>query len=1738
MRAMRLFAVSILLLVSWTASAYENPQLERAGAAYRKAVYAQHKGKPNLKTATAAFAAGKAMARKRNWRAAIAAYEKAIAFGRREPEIWFVLSNAWSSRRPADRAKGLAAAISGYRLSKTKADKALGLWHVAAHYKKTGRAKLAFAAYAASLEMAENKRVQRAYDKLALRFKLVVRRIKADSESDDPRICIEFSKDLDARARLRMGDYLRIDPRIKMSIATRGRNICIGGVTHGATYQLTVLKGLPGAEKLSLEKTARFNVVVPNREPSLSFKGRAFILPTKGRQGLPVISVNVEKANIELLRINDRAIVGQIKEGKIMRLLSGYDAAELRDTDGERVWKGVLSIKSNPNKEVTTVIPVGEILKTRKPGIYVAIASPAEGRKQRKWKSRATQWFVVTDLGISSYMGPDGLNISLRSLASAAPLKGINVLLVARNNGELARGFTDKTGMVRFAPGLVRGAGGQRPAAIMAFAENGEFVFLDLTRPGFDLTDRGVGGRAAPGPIDGYLYTERGVYRPGETVRATALFRDDRATALADLPVTIKLIRPNGVEARRFRLKPGTALGGYTLDIKLPASARTGRWTLAAYVDPKGKPVGRTRFQVEDFVPERLELALKAGKPGIVAGVANQIEVAGRFLYGAPAADLRVTAELVLRMAMNPFEKFKGYKFGLVQEEFRAKRIALKAARTDAKGRAVLPVKLAALPRTSRPLQARIRVSLLEAGGRATVRTITLPVRGGAMQIGIKPGFEGAVPDGQQARFEIVALDPDGAPLASAGLTYELIREEYRYNWFYRNGRWNYRVTISEGDTRKGKIALAGKPAALALKADWGAYRLEVRDAKTGAATSVRFRIGWWASASAGDVPDKLRVTLDKKTYKAGDTAKIFIRPPFAGKVQLAIAGDRIYEIRNFDVSEKGKTVEIEVKPGWGPSVYVLASAFRPGADTKARGPARAIGLAHLAANMSARTLAVKLTAPAKIKPRGKVEVSIEVSGVTRGGKAFVTLAAVDEGILQLTGYKSPAPEKYYFGKRRLALELRDDYGKLIDPGKGAFGTVRQGGDAAARRQLSGLDASSVKTVSLFSGIVRLDGEGRAKITLDVPDFNGRLRLMAVAWDGSKIGSGGGQIIVRDAVVTVVTLPRFLAPRDTAQMTISLHNVDGAPGAYKVSVAGKLVKPIVGGKPVAGTVSRTYRLAANQRAVVAYKLRAAVVGVGRVKLVVEGPNGYRIERGWDLAVRPAQPVMTRRMVRRLKPGESVAYDTKMLAGFVKGTAEVAMGFSSVPNFNLAGLLKKLDRYPYGCVEQTTSRALPLLYVAELAQTLGIAEDRTALRGRVQKAIGRILTMQRSDGSFGLWSAFSPREDWLSAYVMDFLMQAKRLKYPVPEAGYERGLRWLANQVADPDFQSWQLPSRAYAFYVLAQAGKARLADLRYFNDTYLKRMPTALALAQTGAALARMGDKERAQAAFAGAFAFKARSKKLWRNWRSWDYGSQLRDRSALVYLAAASGQGDKLLPAAVNDLVRLSRDDTYTSTQEQAWLLLAANQLLGSAKSMTLSVDGRKSTRKRPLFLLRKEVSLAGGLTVKNLGTTPVWHSASVSGVPKIDQPPAKNGFVIKRAFYSLSGKRVDLTKVRQGDVLVAVISGEAVSGVRHQALVVDLLPAGFEIENASLKGRRSKTEMSWLPKLARTVNEESRDDRYVAALNLSGGGKRAFALAYLVRAVTPGTFRLPAVYVEDMYKPRYFGRDAMGSVTIAAVR
>jgi uncharacterized protein YfaS (alpha-2-macroglobulin family) len=875
-------------------------------------------------------------------------------------------------------------------------------------------------------------------------------------------------------------------------------------------------------------------------------------------------------------------------------------------------------------------------------------------------------------------------------------------------------------------------------------------------------------------------------------------------------------------------------------------------------------------------------------------------------------------------------------------------------------------------------------------------------------------------------------------------------------------------------------------------------------------------------------VPDKLQLSLDKPTYRVGETARVHIKPPFEGELLLTVAGNKVYEIRNVSVPREGLVVELPVREEWDAGAYVTATLFRTAETDKPHQPARAIGLAWLGREYSDRTLAVGIAVPARILPRQTIDVELSVDGLATGEKAHVTLAAVDVGILQLTRFKTPAPADWYYGKRRLGVALRDGYGHLIAAAEGGPVTIRQGGDEAAEgRHLGGLDASSVKTVSLFSGVVAVGEGGRVVVPLEVPDFNGRLRLMAVAWSESAVGSGDFDMTVRDPVVSQVTLPRFLAPGDRAQVGVSVHNVDGPEGKYKVTFEADGAAGMTG-------AGKSFQMAADARRDLTWSLEGDGVGVGAVTLTIEGPDGLRLVRDWEIAVRPAQARISKQISSRVQAGQKHTLAASILDEFIPGSGEATVTLSARPELGLASLLKSLDRYPYGCAEQTTSRAMPLLYVAEVAESLGIAENSTVLRGRVQDAIRRIFAMQRSDGSFGMWNAHGNREEWLSAYVMDFLTQARELKYPVPEYPYQRGLKWLKKSVDAADYRRATLPARTYALYVLARAGQVRPSDLRYLHDVYLRKIPTALGRAQLGAALALSGDGKRAASAFASATNNWERKKRYWDNWWYWDYGSATRDMAATVYLATLSNVDEGDWPQFTRQLAERVDGKRYLSTQEKAWLILAASKL-GSADSIKVAVRGKSLPESdRPIHVGFDAADMHDGISIANLGDEPIWQSIASSGVPRDEMKAEDNGFAIFRAFYTLEGKRANLDEVHQGDTLVAVIHGEATTRRDQQAMVVDLLPAGFELENERLEGGRDREELRWLPKLTATRHEELRDDRYVAAFELNRTGNQTFQFAYMVRAVSPGTFKLPAVYIEDMYQPTYFARTNMGAVNI----
>jgi len=1569
-----------------------------------------------------------------------------------------------------------------------------------------------------SLDQKEVADVRAQYEKLRddHGFKLVDYNV--DSDSASPRVCFQFSEDLAKRTDFT--PFVMLAGTDKPALTSEDRQLCVDGLKHGERYNINLRAGLPSMVKEGLPKSAEFNIYVRDRKPFVRFTGRAYVLPRTGQRGIPVVSVNTPAVAINVFRIGDRNLINTVIDSDFQQPLSRYQLSELGNSRGVKVWTGEVATATTLNQEVTTAFPVDQALGDLQPGVYVMTAAAKNPGSDDDYQL-ATQWFIVSDLGISAFSGNDGIHVFVNSLATTDAVAHAEVRLVARNNEILATKKTDESGHVLFEAGLARGEGGLSPAMLTVTGEKTDYAFLSLKSNAFDLTDRGVAGREVPDGADAFVYAERGVYRSNETVYLTALLRDGQGNAMVGTPLTMVVERPDGVEFRHAVL-PDQGAGGRSLAVPLNSAVPSGTWRARVFTDPKREAVGETTFMVEDYIPERLEFDVTSKDSVIKAEAPVELKVDGHFLYGAPASNLQLEGDvLVAPAAERP--GFAGYQFGVDDEETTSnERTPIEnLPESDDKGVATFPVSLAKPPTSTRPQEARIFIRMAEAGGRAVERKITLPVAPATNLIGVKPLFgDKNVAAGDKAEFDVVFVSPEGTTLARSGLRYELLKLESRYQWYRQDSSWDYEPVKTTKRVADGELSIAtDKPAHLSFAPQEGRYRLDIKSSDpNGPITSVQFDVGWYSDGSA-DTPDLLETSIDKPQYQSGDTMVVSVNARTAGKLTVNVLGDRLLTTQSVDVKEGTSQVRVPVGKDWGTGAYVMTTLRRPLDTAAQRMPGRAIGLKWFGIDKQTRTLQVSLAPPPLVRPNSSLKIPVKIGGLNPGEDAKVVVAAVDVGILNLTNYKPPAPDEYYLGQRQLSAEIRDLYGQLIDGMQGTRGQIKSGGDAGAELQGS---PPTQKPLALYSGIVTVAADGTAEIDFDIPNFAGTARVMAVAWSATKLGRATTDVTVRDPLVLTATLPRFLLTGDHGTMSMDLDNVEGTAGDYVINVNA------TGTVKVAGNAATTLKLNAKQRASTTLGLDAGGAGKAELDVSIKGPNGLTLARHYALDVKPATQVLARRSIRTLAKGESLTLTPDMFSDLVPGTGTVSLSVGLSSALDAATILQALDRYPHGCSEQITSRAMPLLYVNELAAGAHLAQDENVDQ-RIREAIERLLARQGSNGSFGLWSAGGD-DAWLDAYVTDFLTRAREKGFAVPDVLFKNALDRIRNSVvnaSEPEKDGGR--DLAYGLYVLARNGAAPIGDLRYLADTKLKDLATPIAKSQLAAALALVGDRNRAERVYAAALDDLTPKPVL--QFGRVDYGSALRDAAALVSLASEGNAPRMTLTQAVIRVEAARGLTPYTSTQENAWMVLAARAL--AKETMALDLNG--AAIKTALYRNYKAEEVAAQpLKVTNTGDAPVQAVVSVSGSPVVPEPAASNGFKIERGYFTLDGKPVDISTAKQNDRFAVVLKVTEPKPEYGHIMVSDYLPAGLEIDNPRLVSSGDSGTLDWIEDGQEPVNTEFRDDRFTAALDRATDSKSVFTVAYIVRAVTPGKYVLPQAYVEDMYNPSRYGRTGTGGIEV----
>jgi len=627
----------------------------------------------------------------------------------------------------------------------------------------------------ASLAHREQRTTRAKYDEVYKKHGFRMIDYNIDSDSVSPRLCINFSEKLNKGEDY--SKYIVQQGNDKPAVTVSNRRLCIEGLQHGLRYKVKLRTGLPAQIEDDLKKNVELSVYVKDRSPSVRLAGNKYVLPRNGQTGIPVTSTNTKKVHIGIFRFSDRALNRAI-DGNFLNQLAGYNVDELKARSGEEIWSGTLDVVQKLNKDVVTAFPVQKAIPDMKSGVYVMVADAKKNAES--WKEKATQWFIISDLGLTGLSTDNGVHAFVRSLYSADMMPDVTIRLIAKNNEVLDTQITDGGGFASFSKSIANGTGGMSPALLVAQTNQGDYAFLDLTKPAFDLSDRGVQGRKMPGPVDVQLFTERGIYKPGETVHLTGLTRNKEANALKNLPLTFKFIRPDGREYKRTLVKD-QGLGGRSFSLTLPTSAKTGTWRALAYTNVKEGEVGETTFLVEDFVPERMDLDLVSQTERLSTNTPLLLDVDGKYLYGAPARDHALEGEMVIGVNKSPIKGFKGYQFGLADEKFKTVRNPLSALpRTDQQGKARIRAELPNLPDTTKPLRAKLTLRLRDPSGRTIERKLSLPVASTTPLIGIRPLFDD-LSENSTAEFDVAVMGVDGQRRAFKNLTWEIVQLHTRY---------------------------------------------------------------------------------------------------------------------------------------------------------------------------------------------------------------------------------------------------------------------------------------------------------------------------------------------------------------------------------------------------------------------------------------------------------------------------------------------------------------------------------------------------------------------------------------------------------------------------------------------------------------------------------------------------------------------------------------------------------------------------------------------------------------------------------------------------------------------------------------------------------------------------------------------------------------------------------------------
>ncbi|GAA0893900.1 MG2 domain-containing protein [Fulvivirga kasyanovii] len=1311
---------------------------------------------------------------------------------------------------------------------------------------------------------------------------------------------------------------------------------------------------------------------------------------------------------------------------------------------------------------------------------------------------------LASDLGVIAKRGNSGeLMVAVTDLKTTEPITGVRVDVYDFQQQVLASAITDADGFAVMALS-------KNPFVVVA-SRNNEKGYLKVNDgASLSLSNFDVSGSRIEEGLKGYIYGERGVWRPGDTLHLTFVLEDKLKKLPETHPVIFELYNPSYQLDRKIVRSTGEN-GFYNFSVPTSPEAPTGNWSAKVKV---GGAEFSERIKIETVKPNRLKINLDFGKDKITSEdsyVKGDLEV--KWLHGAPARNLKTEFEVLLVPSKTKFDKFMAYNFDDPARDFQSESQRVFEGYVNEEGKATVNASLSTETAAPGMLKAFFKGKVFEEGGNFSIDNFSMPYYPYNSFVGMK------LPESKSwsrlyynkpNQIDIATVNAEGQPISRNNLEVEVYRLGWRW-WWNQDGESvaNYISRNSMDPKVKGKANTTNGKGTFKFELDdWGRYYVRVCDPVSGHCTGEIHYTSW--GGDSGSVPGgatMLNFTSDKEKYQVGEKVTVTIPSSNQGRALVSIeTGSRVLETHWVQTQKGETTFTFEASSEMAPNIYVFVTLLQKHEQTVNDLPIRMYGVIPIAVEDPKTILKPVIQMPDVLVP-GE-EVTIKVSEEAQK-KMTYTVAVVDEGLLDLTKFKTPNPWHTFYAREALGVKTWDLYEYVL----GAFGGKLErllaiGGDDEGEEKPNS-KANRFEPVVKYLGPFTLEKGKTNTHKFTMPQYIGSVRTMVVAGYEGAYGNAEKATPVRQSLMVLGTLPRVLGPEETVKLPVTVFAQEKGVENVKVKIETNDLIEIVG----PATKSVTFSEVGDK--VIYFDLKVKPqLGIGNVDIVATS-GSKKANHHIELDVRNPNPPVVTVMDALLEAGQS--WNTNFDLVGMAGTNTATLEISNIPPINLEKRLKYLIQYPHGCIEQTTSSVFPQLYLAEITQLSDVEKAR--IEKNVKAGIERLKTFQKSDGGFSYWPGGDDSNSWGSTYAGHFLVEAEKRGYNVPGNMLRQWKRYQKRKAAEwretNDYYSSEL-MQAYRLYTLALAGDAETGAMNRLRE---KGNLSSAAAWRLAAAYVKAGQKEAAEKLVENLETVVKDYREL-----SYTYGSSTRDEAMILETLSMLDQRKKAVPVLQRLSAALGDNSRWMSTQTTAYSLIAIGQFAGGenrTKEITFSykLNGSgavKAATQLPVAQADLNVKKVSGNSIEvNNPTSGILYARLIlEGTPTRGQEQSsESNLKMTVSYTNTDGEYINPETLEQGMDFVAevTITNPGIRGTYENMALTQIFPSGWEIHNARLNDTEDYTAKD------KPDYQDIRDDRVYTYFDLRPNERKTFRI--LLNSSYQGDYYMPAISCEAMY-------------------